>query len=89
MEDTFDKTASDTINYLETRLRRIEFVLNGSSDSNEHVEKRNAGEGSVTERLAVLEGTLNRLYSKSTVAKEILDLRKLHMNRRTKAKMLI
>ncbi|KAH0544626.1 hypothetical protein FGG08_001276 [Glutinoglossum americanum] len=77
MENSFDKTASSTVDLLEARLRRVEFLLAGdrAGISHDPPEARDDEvKVPVTERLAMLENALKRLSSKSKVAKEILDL---------------
>jgi hypothetical protein len=74
MENSFDKTASSTIDLLEARLRRLEFLLAGDTRSVLPQSRSDEVAVSVTERLELLEDGLNRLSSKSKVAKEILDL---------------
>lgn len=73
MDNTFDKTASETIDLLEARLRRIEHAVCGHIDttsittSDVHI--------SAYERLAELEHILNGLASKSRVIQDLLKLR--------------
>ncbi|KAI9866257.1 MAG: hypothetical protein M1813_001378 [Trichoglossum hirsutum] len=78
MENSFDKTASSTIDLLEARLRRLEFLLAGDTRSVLPQSRSDEVAVSVTERLELLEDGLNRLSSKSKVAKEILDLNTLY-----------
>lgn len=72
MENTFDKTAIETIELLQARLRRIEFAVCGQVEesalsSNKH---------SATQRLTALEHSLHQLASKSRVVQDLLRLRK-------------
>ncbi|ESZ99214.1 hypothetical protein SBOR_0421 [Sclerotinia borealis F-4128] len=73
MDNTFDKTASETIDLLEARLRRIEYSVCG------HIDTTSITSSDVSisayERLADLEHILHGLASKSRV---IQDLLKLH-----------
>jgi len=81
MEEPFDKTASDTIDFLESRLRRLEFLLTGAADHQAqlHLQKvqGQGRDGEITSRLAMLDADLNKLKSKSKVVKDILDLCKI------------
>ena len=72
MDDTFDKTAVETIDLLEARLRRIEFALRGQTDVTPY-----DGKTSAAKRLADLEHSLHHLASKSKVVQELLSLRRL------------
>lgn len=74
MENSFDKTATETIDLLEARLRRIEFVLSGKDGSSTTTSDVNTT--SAVQRLADLEHSLHQLASKSRVAQDILTLRK-------------
>ncbi|PWW74105.1 hypothetical protein C7212DRAFT_346758 [Tuber magnatum] len=77
MANTLDKVAEETVRSLETRLRRIEFVLSGTSEDpiSDLFALRNAGrENSVHARLAALEHDLAKLCKKSTAVKEMIDL---------------
>ncbi|CUS07379.1 unnamed protein product [Tuber aestivum] len=79
MANTLDKVAEETVRSLETRLRRIEFVLSGTSEDpvSDLFALRNAGrENSVHARLAALEHDLAKLCRKSTTVKEMIDLHK-------------
>ncbi|KAB8295851.1 hypothetical protein EYC80_008673 [Monilinia laxa] len=73
MDNTFDKTASETIDLLAARLRRIEHAVCG------HIDTTSITTSDVSisayERLADLEHVLHGLASKSRV---IQDLLKLH-----------
>ncbi len=71
MESTFDKTAVETIDLLEARLRRIEYAVCG------HDEKATIADnkGTATQRLSDLEHKLHQLASKSRVILDLLKLR--------------
>jgi len=69
MEDTFNRTAIETIDLLETRLRRIEYALRGTAAVN------SVNKDPATKRLADLEHFLHQLASKSRVVQELLRLR--------------
>jgi hypothetical protein len=75
MQNSFDKTASRTIDFLEARLQMIEFILTGDCAHDAPQARSDQLEDSVAERLTTLENALSRLSSKSKVVKEILDLR--------------
>ncbi|KAK0126971.1 hypothetical protein ONS96_006534 [Cadophora gregata f. sp. sojae] len=70
MENTFDQTATETIDLLEARLRRIEFAISGQ------VESTSSSNNAIpaTQRLAALEHSLHQLASKSRVIQELLKL---------------
>jgi hypothetical protein len=71
MENTFDKTAIETIDLLEARLRRIEYAVCGQVH-----ESALSSNKSATQRLAALEHSLHQLASKSRVVQDLLRLRK-------------
>jgi hypothetical protein len=78
MDDSADTIAEETLYALETRLRRIEFVLAGSSEdpiSELYARKKAGRENSVNSRLNALERDLARLAEKSRAVKDMLDLR--------------
>lgn len=78
MDGSADSIAEETLFALETRLRRIEFVLAGSSEDpiGELYALRKSGkESSVKSRLNGLERDLSRLAIKSRTVKDMLDLR--------------
>ncbi|THV44214.1 hypothetical protein BGAL_0700g00040 [Botrytis galanthina] len=72
MDNTFDKTASETIDLLEARLRRIEHAVCG------HIDTTSVTSSDVSisayERLADLEHVLHGLASKSRVIQDLLQL---------------
>lgn len=73
MENTFDKTATETIDLLEARLRRIEYAVNGQAgDAAAAIHDSTAP---VVKRLADLEQSLHQLASKSRVIQDLLTLR--------------
>jgi hypothetical protein len=73
MDSTFDKTATDTIDLLEARLRRIEYAVRGQVDEATLSENKT----SAAKRLADLEHSLHQLASKSRVIQDLLRLRGL------------
>jgi len=77
MANTLDKVAEETVRSLEIRLRRIEFVLSGTSEDpiSDLFALRTAGrENSVHARLAALEYDLAKLCRKSTTVKEMINI---------------
>jgi hypothetical protein len=76
MENTFDKTATETIELLEARLRRIEYAVCGQLDEASLSKNNN---GSATQRLQSLEHSLHQLASKSRVVQDLLKLRGLSL----------
>ena len=70
MDNTFDKTAVETIDLLEARLRRIEYAVCGQTDIIDASTKDTAAK-----RLAQLEHSLHQLASKSDVVQDLLRLR--------------
>jgi len=75
MDNTFDRTAIETIDLLEARLRRIEFAIRGQTD-----ETTTPGsKASAAKRLADLEHSLHQLASKSRVVQDLLRLRESPM----------
>jgi hypothetical protein len=73
MENTFDKTAVETIDLLEARLRRIEYAVYGHVDE----ASMSSSKGSATQRLQSLEHSLHQLASRSRVIQDLLRLREL------------
>ena len=71
MENTFDKTAVETIDLLEARLRRIEYAICGEVDE----DTISTNNQSASKRLAELEHALHQLASKSRVVQDLLKLR--------------
>jgi hypothetical protein len=72
---SLDEVTLQTLNLLEWRLKRLEFVLNGSDatvDGSNHA----SGAGAVVPRMQKLEQSLRRLAGKSDVASELLKLRR-------------
>lgn len=72
MENTFDKTAIETIDLLEARLRRIEYAICGRVEA----ATSTTGKTSAVKRLGQLEHSLHQLASKSRVIQDLLKLRK-------------
>lgn len=72
MESSFDKTAMTTIDLLESRLRRIEYVVYGQEHAIADPEYEFE---SATTRLENLERALYGLTLKSKVIKDLLQLR--------------
>lgn len=70
MDNSFDKTALETIDLLEARLKRIEYAVCG------HVDEATISRGdNAAKRLADLEHSLHQLASKSRVIQDLLRLR--------------
>ncbi|KAL0637400.1 hypothetical protein Q9L58_003603 [Maublancomyces gigas] len=77
MDGSADSIAEQTLFALETRLRRIEFVLAGSSEDpvgDLYARRKSGKESSVKSRLNTLERDLSRLAIKSRTVKDMLDL---------------
>ncbi|KUJ09865.1 uncharacterized protein LY89DRAFT_628198, partial [Mollisia scopiformis] len=70
MDGTFDKTAMDTIDLLEARLRRIEFAVCGKAGEDSAAD----GKPPIAQRLASLERALHQLASKSRVIQDLLRI---------------
>lgn len=77
MDNTFDNTATETIDLLEARLRRIEYALNGQAGEAAASSTPTTHDATepVTKRLADLEQTLHQITSKSRVIQDLLTLR--------------
>jgi hypothetical protein len=79
MEDTSNEaSALATLNMLEERLHRLEFLLHGSSNAvgiPDPAPARATQDDTVSTRLAGLESGLHRLSSKHGLVKDILDMR--------------
>lgn len=78
MDDTPDTIASATLHALETRLHRIEFVLQGTSEnpvSELAAIRRSGRENSLRARLNALERGLLKLAIRSKTVKDMLELR--------------
>ena len=72
MDNTFDKTALETIDLLEARLKRIEYAVCG------HVHEATISkskEENAAKRLGELEHSLHQLALKSRVIQDLLKLR--------------
>lgn len=74
MDNTFDKTALETIDLLEARLKRIEYAVCGHIDS-----ATLSSDESACKRLADLEHSLHQIASKSRVIQDLLRLRTLSL----------
>ncbi|KAL3418951.1 nuclear distribution protein [Phlyctema vagabunda] len=72
MDLPLDKTATETIDLLEARLRRIEYALRGGQSVEDPLPSK---EDSATKRLQDLEHTLHELASRSRVIQDLLRLR--------------
>lgn len=72
MESPFDQTATETIDLLEARLRRIEYVVHGQEHATAGPEYEKA---SASARLERLERALHGLTIKSKVIKDLSQLR--------------
>ncbi|KAE8442595.1 hypothetical protein EG329_003018 [Mollisiaceae sp. DMI_Dod_QoI] len=70
MDTTFDRTATETIDLLEARLRRIEYVVCGQANE----IPVSTGKPPVAHRLASLEHMLHQLASKSKVIQDLLRI---------------
>ena len=77
--DADDRTAFETINLLQHRLRRIEFLLTGYDDGQEQSERLtiHTREDTLATRLARVENNLARLASRSPAVSDLLTLREL------------
>ncbi|CAG8975343.1 hypothetical protein HYALB_00005673 [Hymenoscyphus albidus] len=74
MENSFDKTATETIDLLEARLRRIEYAVCGHIDQATLETQKD----SATKRMSDLEQSLHQLASKSKVIQDLLKLHSKH-----------
>ena len=72
MDNTFDKTALETIDLLEARLKRIEYAVSGHVDE---ATISNCKEENAAKRLGKLENSLHQLAMKSRVVQDLLKLR--------------
>jgi len=70
MDKDLDSTAIQTIDLLEARLRRIEYVLHGQRET-----AYPDGSKSAIQRLRDLEHVLGQLIAKSKVVQDLLKLR--------------
>ncbi|KAG9244640.1 hypothetical protein BJ878DRAFT_59352 [Calycina marina] len=73
MDETFDKTAIETVDLLEARLRGIEYATYGQQTLGKPEDKLTAAK-----RLASLEHTLHQLASKNPVVQDLLRLYARH-----------
>ena len=75
-----DEVALETIELLESRLRRVQFLLTGDSDSVDAVRYQtndSAKDQTVGSRLSKLELEFDRLCARSDTVKDIIKLRML------------
>ena len=72
MDNTFDKTALETIDLLEARLKRIEYAVCGHVDE---ATISNGEENNAAKRLGELEHSLHQLAMRSRVVQDLLQLR--------------
>ncbi|KAH8647427.1 hypothetical protein BGZ60DRAFT_474486 [Tricladium varicosporioides] len=70
MDNTFDKTALETIDLLEARLKRIEYAVCGHIETAVVEGQKNPA----VKRLALLEHSLHQLASRSRVVQDLLKL---------------
>ena len=77
--DASNRTAFETVNLLQHRLRRIEFLLTGYDDGQEQLERLaiQGRDDTLTLRLARAENNMARLASNSSVVHNLLALCKL------------
>lgn len=81
MSTTAELQTLETVNALENRLRKIEYVVVGDKHLRERDDRRRDADSTVptiTERLYRLERELERLRKRSKVVQDILDMRKDH-----------
>lgn len=71
MDKTLEDTAGDTIELLEARLKRIEYVLKGQLDD----KIKTTDSRPAFQKLNDLEQALNKLAAKSRVVQDVLNLR--------------
>ncbi|KAF7503487.1 hypothetical protein GJ744_003678 [Endocarpon pusillum] len=72
-------SALATLNMLEERLHRIEFLLHGASNAlgiPDSAPTQSAGDDAVSTRLANLENHLSRLASRNSIIQDVLDIYK-------------
>jgi len=75
MVDTEEATAADTIDLLETRLRRLEYALSGNTPwTGDSAVDEQARGATITTRLAALETDLKKLSGRSGVVQDVLKL---------------
>jgi hypothetical protein len=74
MDNTLDNTATETIDLLEARLRRIEYAINGQAGEATTTTTHDAS-APVAKRLADLEQSLHQVTSRSRVIQDLLTLR--------------
>jgi hypothetical protein len=72
MDNTFDKTALETIDLLEARLKRIEYAVCGHIDQSTLPNQKKTA----IQRLGELEHSLHQIASRSSTVQDLLKLRK-------------
>ncbi|KAK5170538.1 uncharacterized protein LTR77_005126 [Saxophila tyrrhenica] len=75
---TSKAVSADTLSLLETRLQRLDYLLNGDTGPSEETTTSRQHHGSAAARLRVLERSLQSLATKSPTVNEILFLQKHH-----------
>ncbi|RKF81197.1 putative nuclear distribution protein ro10 [Golovinomyces cichoracearum] len=73
MAHSFDVTALETINFLEERLRRIQYSIFGHTDG-----AYKSDEISIAEKLLEIEQSFNRIVSNSKIMGDLLKLHSAH-----------
>jgi hypothetical protein len=71
MENAFDKTALETIDLLEARLKRIEYAVCGHIDQFTLPSQKKTA----VQRLGELEHSLHQIASRSSTVQDLLKLR--------------
>lgn len=72
MENSFDKTALETIDLLEARLKRIEYAVCGHIDQSTLPSQKKTA----VQRLGELEHSLHQMASRSSTVLDLLRLRR-------------
>jgi len=77
MSDTANKTALETLDALEDRIRRVGWYLSGSDNAEEALQQvaANGRDQTAQARLEKLENDLAKLSARSTVVRDLLQLR--------------
>ena len=77
MSEDNNELAQETIELLESRLRRLEYIVGSNSREEDpgHQAQGSESNRTVTERLARLEGGLGHLASRSKPVQDLLALR--------------
>jgi hypothetical protein len=81
-EQSLEQLLADTLSLLEWRLRRLEFVLDGSVDRNLESDQqpRSPASPPVLSRVQKLEQSMQQLATKSEVARELFKWRMLYLH---------